>query len=77
MAKKNQHVIPHGKNWAIKGEGNKKATKVTKTKKEAEKIAREIAKKNKSELFIHDKEGRIINRNSFGNDPHPPIDKKH
>jgi hypothetical protein len=24
MAKKNQHVIPHGKEWAIKGEGNKK-----------------------------------------------------
>lgn len=77
MGKKSQLVVPHCENWAIKGEGNKKATKVTKNKKEAEKIARKIAKENKSELFIHDKKGRIINRNSFGNDPHPPIDKKH
>jgi hypothetical protein len=22
MANKNQHVVPHGKNWAVKGEGN-------------------------------------------------------
>jgi len=77
MAKKNQHVIPHGGEWAIKGEGNKKETEVTQTKKEAEKIEREIAKKSKSELFIHDKEWKTINRSNFGNDPYPSVDEKH
>jgi len=31
MVKKNQWVTIHPKGWAIKGEGNKRATKVTKT----------------------------------------------
>ena len=33
--KKNQHVVPHSSGWAVKGEGNKKATRITKTQKEA------------------------------------------
>jgi len=39
MAKKNQWVTIHPNGWAIKGEGNKRATKVTKTQKEAIDIA--------------------------------------
>jgi hypothetical protein len=35
MANKNQHVVPHGKNWAVKGAGNTKATSIHKTQKGA------------------------------------------
>lgn len=36
MAKgKDQHVTPHADGWQVKGEGNKRATVVTGTKKEA------------------------------------------
>jgi hypothetical protein len=35
MANKNQHVVPHGKNWAVKGAGNTKATSIHKTQKSA------------------------------------------
>ncbi len=77
MEKKNQHVVPHGKEWAVKGEGNKRATRVTKTKKEAIQRAKEIAKKRKSEVVIHNKDGTISNKNSYGNDPCPPKDKRH
>ncbi len=28
MSKKNQHVVPNGKDWAVKGVGNDKATKI-------------------------------------------------
>ena len=76
MAKKNQHVVPHPEGWAVKGEGNSRATKITKTKAEAEQIAKEIAKNQKSELIIHGKDGKIQNKNSYGNDPFPPRDKK-
>ena len=77
MGKKNQHVIPHGREWAVKGEGNKRVTVVTKTKKEAMQRAKEIAKRRKSEVVIHNKDGTISNKNSYGNDPCPPRDEKH
>lgn len=73
---KNQHVVPHGKSWAVKGEGNEKYTAVTPTKAEAVEKGKEIAKNQAAELIIHDKHGLIQNKNSYGNDPHPPIDKK-
>jgi Uncharacterized protein conserved in bacteria (DUF2188) len=44
MSKKNQHVVPSGKNWAVKGAGNSKATRIVQTQKKASTIAREIAK---------------------------------
>jgi len=77
MEKKNQWVTIHPKGWAIKGEGNKRATKVTKTQKEAIDIAREIAKTQKSELIIQNTEGKIRSKESYGNDPCPPKDKEH
>ena len=71
--RKNQHVTPHKDGgWQVKGAGNSKATKITKTQSEAVKIAKRIAKNNKSELLIHNKGGRIRQKNSYGNDPFPP-----
>jgi len=67
--KKNQHVVPHEKGWAVKGEGNERNTKIVPTQKEAINIAREIAKNQQSELVIHNKEGKIREKDSFGNDP--------
>lgn len=67
--KKNQHVVPHKKGWAVKGAGNERNTKIVATQKEAINIAREIAKNQQSELLIHNKEGRIREKDSFGNDP--------
>jgi isopentenyl phosphate kinase len=72
MAKKNQHVVPLWGWWAIKKEWSKKFTTITETKAQAEKIAKEIAKNNKSELIIHGKDWKIQSRNSYWNDPHPP-----
>ena len=77
MAKKNQWVTIHPKGWAIKGEGTKRATKVTKTQKEAINIAREIAKNQKSELIIQNTEGKIRSKDSYGHDPDPPKDREH
>ncbi|GAA0682045.1 DUF2188 domain-containing protein [Clostridium cadaveris] len=71
--KKNQHVTPNGKgNWQVKGAGNSRATATTKTQKEAINIAREIAKNQQSELIIHGKNGRIREKDSYGNDNFPP-----
>lgn len=72
MSKKNQHVVPHGSDWAVKGAGNSKATSVHSTQKEAINRGREIAQNQKSELLIHGENGRIREKNSYGNDPYPP-----
>lgn len=69
---KNQHVVPQNGDWAVKGEGNQKATKVVETQKEAIEIAKEIAKNQESELLIHGKDGQIRDKSSYGNDPFPP-----
>lgn len=77
MTKKNQHVTPHPDGWQVKGEGNEKATVVTTTQKEAIEKARDIAINQKSEVVIHGKNGRIRDKDSYGNDPYPPKDNKH
>lgn len=69
---KDQHVVPHGKQWAVRGAGNSRPTRITQTKAEAEQIARKIAQNQHSELFIHGRSGKIQNRDSHGHDPFPP-----
>jgi hypothetical protein len=72
MPKKNQHVVPSGRNWAVKGEGNSKATRIVETQKEAAIIARDIAKNQGSEMLIHGRNGQIRERDTYGKDPYPP-----
>lgn len=70
---KNQHVTPHsGGGFQVKGAGNSRATKVFDTQREAISFAKNIAKNQQSELFIHNRKGQIRERNSYGNDPFPP-----
>lgn len=69
---KNQHVVPHGDGWAIRGEGNDRVTEVHPTQRETIDRGREIARNQRSELFIHDRDGRIRARDSHGKDPFPP-----
>lgn len=70
---KNQHVTPHPSGgWQVKGAGNQRATVRTETQSQAISIAKQIAKSQQSELFIHRQDGRIRERNSYGNDPYPP-----
>ena len=71
--KKNQHVTHHKDGgWQVKGAGNTRATARVKTQAEAIKIARDIAINNHSEVVIHGQNGRIREKNSYGNDPCPP-----
>ncbi|WP_367389077.1 DUF2188 domain-containing protein [Lewinella sp. LCG006] len=72
MSKKNQHVVPHQEGWATKGAGNERATKVHATQADAIAHAKQIAQNQQSELLIHGRNGRIRERNSYGNDPYPP-----
>lgn len=73
MSKKNQHVTPHPDGgWQVKGAGNSKATRRTETQSDAISKAREISKNQGAEVVIHRQNGKIRDKNSYGNDPYPP-----
>ena len=75
--KKDIHVVPHGDGWATQKEGADRAGKVTRTQQEAIDAATEQAKREHVEVVIHRRDGTIRDSDSYGNDPHPPKDKKH
>lgn len=78
-AKRSNHVVPSKKNggWAVKKAGSSRASRAFVKKDEAVQYARDLSRKEKSELYIHKKDGSIQNRNSYGNDPFPPRDRVH
>jgi hypothetical protein len=69
---RNQHVVPRGQQWAIRGAGNTKDTRRFDTQSEAIAHGRQIARKQGGELVIHGVDGRIREKNTYGSDPHPP-----
>ena len=70
--KKNQHIVPQGDKWAVKSEGSKRASSLHDTQKEAIARGREVSRNQKTELFIHGRDGKIRERDSHGKDPYPP-----
>lgn len=79
MSKKTNHVVPSSQKggWAVKKSGSIRSSRSFDTKKKAVKYGRLLSRKEKTELFIHKRDGTIQNRNSYGNDPFPPKDRKH
>ena len=74
---KNQCVVRHGSNWAVKGANNSKATRVVSTQREAIGIARSIAQNQHSEMRVQNRDGRFRKCNSYGSDPCPPKDRNY
>ena len=72
MPKKPVHVTPREDGWAVMREGNERASSVHRTQKEAEKKGRQSARKDKTEFYLHNRQGQIRERDSYGNDPYPP-----
>ncbi|MEK7576097.1 MAG: DUF2188 domain-containing protein [Patescibacteria group bacterium] len=75
---KNVHVTHRSDGeWAVIGEGDDRASSLHDTQTDAIEVAKQIAQNNRSELVIHDRQNRIRDKDSFGNDPNPPKDKRH
>lgn len=72
MSGKNQHVVPSGGKWSVRSTGASRASGTFLKQSDAIDAAREKAKRDGSELYVHGRDGRIRERNSFGKDPHPP-----
>lgn len=78
MKKKDIHVVPNKEGgWDVQEAGNKTPLDHKPTKKEAVAAGRELAKVAQVELVIHNKDGKISDKDSYGNDPRNIKDKKH
>ena len=72
MSRRNQHVVPHEDGWAVRGAGSRRASSVHQTQHDAIEAGRQIARNQKTELFVHGRNGRIRERDSHGGDSFPP-----
>ena len=74
MAINQVHIIPNSEKggWDVKRAGNLRASKHTSTKTEAKAYGKALAKNYAAELIEHGKDGKIISKDSYGNDPIPP-----
>jgi len=53
MPKRNQHLVPHDNGWAVRGAGSRRASSIHNTQGEAISAGREIARNQRSELYIY------------------------
>jgi uncharacterized protein (TIGR02271 family) len=72
MANKSSvHVESRESGWAVVREGSERATSVHPTQAEAAKEGRDIARRDKTEFFLHAQDGRIREHNSYEEEPRP------
>ena len=72
MSRKGQHVVPRDDKWAVRKTGSERVARKFDTQREAIEVARGFARNQKTELYIHGRDGRIKKRDSYGDDPFPP-----
>lgn len=66
------HVVPHDEGWATRREGAQRVGSIHSTQADATQAARGTAIRERGEVVIHGRSGRIRDANSYGNDPFPP-----
>ena len=76
MPRQGQHVVPRQGKWAVRKAGSNRVTKSFATQREAIETARKLARSQKTEVYVHGRDGRIRERDSYGNDTFPPRNKR-
>ena len=69
---KNQWVVRNGRGWAVRGERDAQLTSKHRTQGAAIEQATSIARHERSEVIVQDRNGRIREKNSYGPDKFPP-----
>ena len=77
MTKKSVHVVRREDGWAVRRSQAERDSSHHGTQGKAIDAGRRTAQRENTELFIHGRDGRIRDRDSYGNDPFPPRDRKH
>ena len=69
MAEGFVHVVNEGGKWVVQVEGSAQPRSKHATQAEAISAGRSLARKAKTELLIHGRDGAIRERSSYGHDP--------
>ena len=72
MAKKRQHVVYSDGKWTVRRAGAARASRTFATQQEAIEVARELARRDESEVYVHGRDGRIRERSTYSREPSPP-----
>lgn len=64
------------KAWSVRTSGSSRAGRVFHTKEEALGYARDVARKHGSELYVHRRDGLIMEKDSYSGELHPPRDRR-
>ena len=73
MSKKPEvFTVRHGDKWANRRAGSNRVSRTYRTKKEAQEAGRKTAQRERTDHVIQSRDGKNSQRNSYGNDPHPP-----
>ena len=72
MAKKRHHVVYSDGKWGVRRTGAPRASRTFATQEEAIEEARELARREGSEIYIHGRDGRIRERSTYSRDRSPP-----
>ncbi|MGZ4791458.1 MAG: DUF2188 domain-containing protein [Ilumatobacteraceae bacterium] len=73
MSNEAMHTVPdNAGGWTNKREGANRGDETYDSKADAQAAGREAAVRDKTKHVIHNADGRIASRNSYGNDPCPP-----
>ena len=76
--KRNIHVVPDPQGgWVVKRAGQETPLARYQHKQDAVNYGRAIAQQEGVELIVHNRDGKIAGRESYGNDPFPPRDREH
>jgi hypothetical protein len=70
--KDNYWTTKRPEGWAVKREGNERATSLHSTQAEAWGETRRLARGSGGEAILKDTNGKIRAKNTYGHDPFPP-----
>ena len=77
MSKSKQHVVPsqHG-GWAVRRSGSSRASRIFLTQHDAVRYAKEVARKEGSDVYVHGVDGTIKQRKTYGLNPVSPLNQR-
>lgn len=68
MAKNSRHVVPSSAGgWSVRKTGASRASKIFTTQTDAINYAKQLARKDKADVYVHGRDGMVRNRTSYKN----------
>jgi len=71
------HVVPKSGGWVVTASGAGQPTRQFSRKEEAVQFGESVARRKRTSLIIHERDGKIQDIDTYESDPMPPQDRNH